>query len=336
MQGIKVQFDASSIAELKQKFNQYVNDLSRVGNVSLKVDTESLSKIKGNIDQIRNEFEKLGKVKIIPESFDNNGQLQKFTVQLEQIDGLMQKIAFKSNEFQDIGNGNLKPIGYGTTGITQTNNTAEYLAKQKQLESESLALYEADEKKKEQLSNEEYNKKMQLEQEWTNTFNKNAIIREQKAKEEQEQLVNTMANGREKSESNTNADNSNSKIAQAKAVNKALEEQYQEKLKIEDANRKIIEQEEKRVSGLGTKLGSNLNYDSSTKDIEKYLKNNVSLKAQLTSVSEAEDSLGNSVKKCNYTINEGNGFTHKYQMTMDSTSNSTYNLSKNIENHLHQ
>lgn len=286
MQGIKVQFDASSIAELKQKFNQYVNDLSKVGNVSLKVDTTKLADIKGTIENIRKEYEKIGNYKIIPENFDSKGNLKSFIVQLEQVDGLLQKIKYENNGTQGVAGFGTKLNSdslseYKVSNITQTDKTSETLAKQRQLESESLALYESDEKKKEQLANEEYNKKTQLEQEWTNTFNRNEALREQSA--------------------------------------------------VQSAN-KITQAEEKRVNSLGTKLGSNLDYDSSAKDIEKYLQNNMSLKSTLTSVGISEDSLGNKIKTANYSIDQGNGYTEKYKLSLDKTTQSVYNLEKGIEN----
>jgi len=56
------------------------------------------------------------------------------------------------------------------------------------------------------------------------------------------------------------------------------------------------------------------------------------LKASMTSISDVTDSYGNKMKKINYTMDEGGGFVHKYQMTMDEATKSSYNLSKGIEN----
>lgn len=97
---------------------------------------------------------------------------------------------------------------------------------------------------------------------------------------------------------------------------------------------KTLALEKQRIQGLGENLGgfstTGLNMDSSTKELEKFIKSTQSYKAQVTSISESIDQLGNKVKQVNYTITNGNQ-VNKFRLNLDETSKSTRNLSLGMQ-----
>lgn len=126
---------------------EQVNNIMSSGNLSsgfkAQMDSnvitakEDIVKIKGSLSEIEAEYKKLGNYKIMPEKFDANGNLKSFTVELEQVEGLIDKISYKANTFEGLKNGQLKATGWTSTGITETDKTAE-VAKRNLKEQEAL------------------------------------------------------------------------------------------------------------------------------------------------------------------------------------------------------
>lgn len=98
---------------------------------------------------------------------------------------------------------------------------------------------------------------------------------------------------------------------------------------------KEMEVQSQRIRGFGQNVGSlsssGLGMDSSIKDIQNFLKSTESYKAQITSITEDIDKLGNNVKKVNYTIDEGNNVVSKYRLTLDESTGSVYKMSTGIQ-----
>lgn len=86
----------------------------------------------------------------------------------------------------------------------------------------------------------------------------------------------------------------------------------------------------KQKQGLGVNLGTGtgLNLNSSIEEIEKYIQSlhnsQVSLKGFSTSLTEN----GSKIKTVNYNTNEGNGYIGKYKLSIDSATNSVFQLEK--------
>ena len=94
--------------------------------------------------------------------------------------------------------------------------------------------------------------------------------------------------------------------------------------------------EVQRIKGMGSNLGSfnstGINMDSNFKEIENFIRNTTNAKASISSINESVDSLGNKMKTVSYTINEGKNVISKHKITLDSDTESVYNLNTGLQN----
>lgn len=89
------------------------------------------------------------------------------------------------------------------------------------------------------------------------------------------------------------------------------------------------------TQNLGEKISSfsasGLNMNSGLRDIQDFLRQSVNAGANVSSVKNAFDGLGNKIKEVNYSVNEGHNIVSKYRAVMDETTGSIYNMSKGIQ-----
>lgn len=95
---------------------------------------------------------------------------------------------------------------------------------------------------------------------------------------------------------------------------------------------KELATERKRLASMGSVISnnSNLNVNSSTREIEQFLKSTVSYKAKISSINEEIDNLGNKIKTVNYNIANGNQI-NKFRMSIDESSGAVRNLSLGMQ-----
>lgn len=90
-----------------------------------------------------------------------------------------------------------------------------------------------------------------------------------------------------------------------------------------------------RLQNLGENIGnlssSGIGMNSGLKEIQQFLRQNVNAGANVSSISNAMDSLGNKIRTVNYSVNEGHNVISKYRAVMDETSGSIYNMSKGVQ-----
>ncbi|MBV4418264.1 phage tail tape measure protein [Clostridium tyrobutyricum] len=160
MSGLKIGWDQSSLNALKTQLSDQINKITQqkielgvdikddkaikqlnsildaVKNVQntasksvdLQVNTvktkQDLAGIKGNFEDIINTYKQMGQISVNP-TFDKNGMIKDFTIKLQQLNGLVDKIKYNANEFMD--GKNLTPISFSVDNIKEINNLDQTL-----------------------------------------------------------------------------------------------------------------------------------------------------------------------------------------------------------------
>jgi hypothetical protein len=223
--GIRTQLDQSYAQKVKQQFNILMEELNKQGNVNINLNTSELAnKLKQttkSIEETLKIYSQLGEVSANKLQFDDNGKLQNFNVQLERTKGIIENIGYSLN----------KGV-FSADGVTVTNKQKELVQK---IAEDQVQQTEKAEQKAEELANKEYNKKTELEQKWQELFERNTVIRDQKAEEENNKLAEQMAK-----EVETN----NELIEQEDTKLKVIQMQYEQKLKNVQTNANELNNEE--------------------------------------------------------------------------------------------
>ncbi|HEY8892611.1 MAG TPA: phage tail tape measure protein, partial [Clostridium sp.] len=128
------QFKSAMNSSMNVSNNSFVNQMDK----NVLASNQEMIKITGNMQKIEEQYKKLGNYKITPISSDASGNIQKFTVQLEQVEGLINKIKYDTQSAIAGANGSLVPQTYKATGVTTTDNTQAIQIKQ-----QNVALNEA-------------------------------------------------------------------------------------------------------------------------------------------------------------------------------------------------
>ncbi|WP_446897703.1 phage tail tape measure protein [Clostridium sp. LBM24168] len=81
---------------------------------------EELAGIKGSFEDIINTYKDLGRISVSP-IFDKNGMIKSFTVQLQQLNGLIDKVKYNASEFVD-GKNSMTPISFNVDNIKEIND----------------------------------------------------------------------------------------------------------------------------------------------------------------------------------------------------------------------
>jgi hypothetical protein len=308
MNGLGINFDKSSITQLKSQFDSLIKELESKGKIKLTTNVietkQELASISGDFNKIIQQYEKLGKVSPPKMFYDKEGNLSKFIVELEQAEGVIDKITLKANSFQSGKNGSLIPLSYGVDNISETDNRLKILEQTKtQISKLENEITQAEEKELAQQKKDREN--------YVNWWI-----------QEEDKLENAMANGREKANLKYSDSSSQEEINQVKAINKALEEQYQERLK-----------EQQRIQGLGnfkTNVDTNL-FDKSTKDISKYIESLYGANAEVTNLKKSTDALGNSTVSATVKTKSGSKSFSEEKVILDQTTNSMYKQNESLK-----
>lgn len=191
------------LQQVNTEFNKLKEQIVTSGtNKSLINSTETNKEgreIGKTIEQIKEQLLSLDKVTTVKiNSSDINAstkEMDSFIITVTKATGAIEKLKYESSGLIDNVNGISTPI-YSQTKVQSVTDNTQAVAqanatKQQALDQESLKLYEVNEKKKEQLINEEYNKKLELEREYQILFERNAIIREQKEAEIAQKSIST-------------------------------------------------------------------------------------------------------------------------------------------------
>lgn len=93
---------------------------------------------------------------------------------------------------------------------------------------------------------------------------------------------------------------------------------------------KELAAEKQRIQGLGANIGSGLNLNSSTQEIEKYIKNLENAKVQINQFGDVVEQNGNKIRTIHYSIDEGGHKFQQYKLTIDETTGSVYKFSNGI------
>ncbi|WP_406542438.1 hypothetical protein [Clostridium ljungdahlii] len=89
---------------------------------------EELANIKGSFEDIANAYKNLGNASFSSINFDGNGMLKDFTIQLEQVNGLIDKVKYNAKDFVD-GQNNMTPISFKVDNIKQINDIDKVIDK---------------------------------------------------------------------------------------------------------------------------------------------------------------------------------------------------------------
>ncbi|MDV3428473.1 MAG: hypothetical protein LIR50_15885, partial [Bacillota bacterium] len=125
--GVDIDKD-TAINQLKGLLNS-LNDISKSNNptIDLQVNNikakEDLVKIKGDFKTVVGEMSKLGMINVSPK-FDDEGKLSQFTIKLQQLNGLVDKIKYNIGDTDASGN-----VSFMPESINEINNLDKISAK---------------------------------------------------------------------------------------------------------------------------------------------------------------------------------------------------------------
>jgi len=359
---VKLDFDDGNINSIKDLVKNLQEQVKAMP-LKLTIDDvntqEKLSQIKGSFDKLKEAYDKLGTIKI-SKTFDDEGQLQSFVVNLEKMNGVIDKIKYRTagaGIFEFAGGSQVDNINKTTQALEQFRS--KWQSTLNEISGKGLIDNSTIQRTQEELDRLNLNNFKESSvgiKENINglTSETNRLIKEQ------ENLANAMGKVHEKSEQNivkrqqTEQDAYNKSLEQeaidrqkiqdaiaqtiakreqenkvleqnqAKAVNQALEEQYKQE-----------QAEAQRISGFGQNVGSlsgsGLGMESGIKDVEKYVQGLMGVKASVTSIVPEIDKFGNEILKANISVDEGNNINSKYRITLDTMSNSVYTQSRGVQ-----
>lgn len=159
-QGIRISLNNTDINKVRNDFNSLVDELKKKAEqpINFKANIvgikDSLKKESKNIDELIQAYEKLGNVKVKPLAYDNEGNLQKFKISIQQANGILEELTYKANKFEDVV-GKLKPIGFELKGIKELDNSEKIITNL--VETQNKLYRELN-----NLQNEEFSIKQQL------------------------------------------------------------------------------------------------------------------------------------------------------------------------------
>jgi TP901 family phage tail tape measure protein len=255
--GVKLGFEFDSFDKVNKEYLQYIQRLSQSGQVKIGMNTK-------NLDDLKKTFTELSKTNI--KIFDSGAYSQ-----IQTLKNSMGELLKVTNNFNN--QGDKTSTNYSVSGSKDLEN-------QKTLYRELNNLQQAEYKLKQQLITAdgsqytELNKQLettrQMQSAVGRAINKtgltdekqtNDLLRQRieltnslklvetknnddltlKQRKEELDLINQMANAREKSQARVQKDDNTRELNQAKAINKAKEEAYQQSLKQEAEEFKLNE-----------------------------------------------------------------------------------------------
>ena len=163
------------------------------GNIDAVLDKNGILDIEQSLTKIKQIYSEFGQVRITNKLFDPEGNLQKFRVEIQQVNGDLKESRSFMMALADSG----KSFGFPEDVIRGSENFVHHLNEAKKVTNEVLT--------------------------------------------EEQKLANVMGDVREKTEQSRKAEEQRQQLAQNNAINKALKEEYQERLKVAEATKAQVD-----------------------------------------------------------------------------------------------
>ncbi len=159
------------------------------GNIDAVLDKNGILDIEQSLTKIKQIYSEFGQVRITNKLFDPDGNLQKFRVEIQQVNGDLKESRSFMMALADSG----KSFGFPEDIIRGSENFVHHLNDAKKVINEVLT--------------------------------------------EEQKLANVIGDVREKTEQSRKAEEQRHQLVQNNAINKALEQEYQERLKVAEATK---------------------------------------------------------------------------------------------------
>ena len=163
------------------------------GNIDAVLDKNGILDIEQSLTKIKQIYSEFGQVRITNKLFDPEGNLQKFRVEIQQVNGDLKESRSFMMALADSG----KSFGFPEDVIRGSENFVHHLNDAKKVTNEVLT--------------------------------------------EEQKLANVMGDVREKTEQSRKAEEQRQQLAQNNAINKTLEQEYQERLKVAEATKAQVD-----------------------------------------------------------------------------------------------
>lgn len=344
MQGIGLSFSEESIRKLRQQFDNLIKELNSKGQVNINVDgvNQEIAKIKNQlndllgkkpidltvntaqveadlkktvstIDEAIRHYEQLGKVSPPKRIYDESGNLKEFVIELERVDGLIEKINYKASTFQDMGNGRLKPIAFDSSSVVEIDKTAEaterLIKKQERFQEE---VYKSSD------SLEAFTSKMQSK---LNKLFEDDILPKDKLIEFEQQL-----NSLDLSSSKTDYEKIRQQMSGLVELQKEMVQQKKEEQKAISELFEANEKEQLRIAKLGELMRSVDSgvFAKSDNEIKEYIQSISEADAKIVSFKREIDSAGNSLIKMTVNTKNNKNEIQQEKIVLDQTTQSLY------------
>lgn len=344
MQGIGLSFSEESIRKLRQQFDNLIKELNSKGQVNINVDgvNQEIAKIKNQlndllgkkpidltvntaqveadlkktvstIDEAIRHYEQLGKVSPPKRIYDESGNLKEFVIELERVDGLIEKINYKASTFQDMGNGRLKPIAFDSSSVVEIDKTAEaterLIKKQERFQEE---VYKSSD------SLEAFTSKMQNK---LNKLFEDDILPKDKLIEFEQQL-----NSLDLSSSKTDYEKIRQQMSGLVELQKEMVQQKKEEQKAISELFEANEKEQLRIAKLGELMRSVDSgiFAKSDNEIKEYIQSISEADAKIVSFKREIDSAGNSLIKMTVNTKNNKNEIQQEKIVLDQTTQALY------------
>lgn len=344
MQGIGLSFSEESIRKLRQQFDNLIKELNSKGQVNINVDgvNQEIAKIKNQlndllgkkpidltvntaqveadlkktvstIDEAIRHYEQLGKVSPPKRIYDESGNLKEFVIELERVDGLIEKINYKASTFQDMGNGRLKPIAFDSSSVVEIDKTAEaterLIKKQERFQEE---VYKSSD------SLEAFTSKMQSK---LNKLFEDDILPKDKLIEFEQQL-----NSLDLSSSKTDYEKIRQQMSGLVELQKEMVQQKKEEQKAISELFELNQKEQIRVAKLGELMRpvDGGIFSKSDDEIKEYIQSISEADAKIVSFKREIDSVGNSLIKMTVNTKNNKNEIQQEKIVLDQTTQSLY------------
>ncbi len=344
MQGIGLSFSEESIRKLRQQFDNLIKELNSKGQVNINVDgvNQEIAKIKNQlndllgkkpidltvntaqveadlkktvstIDEAIRHYEQLGKVSPPKRIYDESGNLKEFVIELERVDGLIEKINYKASTFQDMGNGRLKPIAFDSSSVVEIDKTAEaterLIKKQERFQEE---VYKSSD------SLEAFTSKMQSK---LNKLFEDDILPKDKLIEFEQQL-----NSLDLSSSKTDYEKIRQQMSGLVELQKEMVQQKKEEQKAISELFEANEKEQLRIAKLGELMRSVDSgvFAKSDDEIKQYIQSISEADAKIVNFKREVDSAGNSLIKMTVNTKNNKNEIQQEKIVLDQTTQALY------------
>lgn len=338
--GDTINTNIKQIAQISDKIINLNNEINKINNNKLNINTNDftnrIQKTVTTIEELKSGLSSFGKVVINSKDIDKTDNQIKQLIATVEMAGQKIKLLYKGiNESNRNEGQSPNIIGYQFEGIESiVDNTDKILKKHAEDEtkneqkiqqaiSSTIRLREQENKVLENKQAKASNKILDENYDQIQNFTNKSNLLLDKMQEKFKGLYSNLDFSKIKDEMSNLLPSDNELDSKFTNISN----------KIKQLNSELTEIQ--RVKNLGENVGSfdsGLNIDSSYKDIDNYLKQMVSHKASITSMSKAVGDLRERIKTVNFTINEGNGIISKYKLHIDESTKSSYKMADGLNN----